>query len=337
MSDAHLCGHASRQESTGRCVMRRNSRLQAHRRRGRRQCRHAVLQPAQSARALQRARHAEVPAHASSSPQGTASTRTWAASSARSSPTRSAGTTPCAATPPRPSSRARWGESELSDRTATTGSRTATTASWSKPRSTASAGAILPPTSTGSARSWSAMTARCRSTRAPPRPAPASSLRFEMDTLVLFHTCPHPLNPAASYPRKPVRYEIFEGTAGDGRRCQPSLGAREHARLREQPHLHMRLLLREARLMIKESHLERRCRASIAEIVPAGRYWMHIVRKGETLPHRRSRRQSGRRHAVLQRRRSARALFGDRYHSRAGQHLSHAPARCCCRISAGRC
>ena len=29
-------------------------------------------------------------------------------------------------------------------------------------------------------------------------------LRFEMATLVLLHTCPHPLNPAADYPRKPV-------------------------------------------------------------------------------------------------------------------------------------
>jgi urea carboxylase-associated protein 2 len=36
-------------------------------------------------------------------------------------------------------------------------------------------------------------------------------LRFEMDTLVLFHTCPHPLNKNASFPRKPVRYEIFDG------------------------------------------------------------------------------------------------------------------------------
>ena len=36
-------------------------------------------------------------------------------------------------------------------------------------------------------------------------------LRFEMDTLVLFHTCPHPLNTSASYPRKPVRYEILDG------------------------------------------------------------------------------------------------------------------------------
>lgn len=33
-------------------------------------------------------------------------------------------------------------------------------------------------------------------------------LRFEMDTLVLLHTCPHPLNPAASYPRKPVTYQL---------------------------------------------------------------------------------------------------------------------------------
>lgn len=36
------------------------------------------------------------------------------------------------------------------------------------------------------------------------------ALRFEMDTLVLFHTCPHPLNPAASYPRKAVRFDVSE-------------------------------------------------------------------------------------------------------------------------------
>jgi urea carboxylase-associated protein 2 len=29
-------------------------------------------------------------------------------------------------------------------------------------------------------------------------------LRFEMDSLVLLHTCPHPLNPAAQYPRSAV-------------------------------------------------------------------------------------------------------------------------------------
>lgn len=29
-------------------------------------------------------------------------------------------------------------------------------------------------------------------------------LRFEIDTLVLLHTCPHPLNPASDYPRKPL-------------------------------------------------------------------------------------------------------------------------------------
>ncbi len=39
----------------------------------------------------------------------------------------------------------------------------------------------------------------------------AVELRFEMDTLVLLHTCPHPLNASPAYPRKPVRYEIFEG------------------------------------------------------------------------------------------------------------------------------
>lgn len=34
-------------------------------------------------------------------------------------------------------------------------------------------------------------------------------LRFEMDTLVIFNTCPHPLNRSADYPRKPLRYEFF--------------------------------------------------------------------------------------------------------------------------------
>jgi uncharacterized protein len=36
-------------------------------------------------------------------------------------------------------------------------------------------------------------------------------LLFEMDTLVLLHTCPHPLNPAATYPSKPIRYGLLEG------------------------------------------------------------------------------------------------------------------------------
>jgi uncharacterized protein len=36
-------------------------------------------------------------------------------------------------------------------------------------------------------------------------------LRFEMDTLVLLHTCPHPLSTAPTFPRKAVRYEIYDG------------------------------------------------------------------------------------------------------------------------------
>lgn len=53
------------------------------------------------------------------------------------------------------------------------------------------------------------------------RPGASVELRFEMDTLVLFHTCPHPLSQSAAYPRKPVRYEIFDGppaTADDPNR-----------------------------------------------------------------------------------------------------------------------
>ena len=41
--------------------------------------------------------------------------------------------------------------------------------------------------------------------------APGSqvTLRFEMDTLVILHTCPHPLNPASDYPYRPVHCEMM--------------------------------------------------------------------------------------------------------------------------------
>lgn len=42
------------------------------------------------------------------------------------------------------------------------------------------------------------------------KPGSYVTLRFEMDTLVLLHTCPHPLNPSASYPRRPVAYELLK-------------------------------------------------------------------------------------------------------------------------------
>ncbi len=40
------------------------------------------------------------------------------------------------------------------------------------------------------------------------RSGAAVALRFEMDTLVLLHTCPHPLDRSAQYPRKPVAIRI---------------------------------------------------------------------------------------------------------------------------------
>ena len=33
-------------------------------------------------------------------------------------------------------------------------------------------------------------------------------LRFEMDTLVVFTTCPHPMNPAVEYPNRPVEVSL---------------------------------------------------------------------------------------------------------------------------------
>ncbi|SDS35862.1 hypothetical protein SAMN05216271_1743 [Halopseudomonas sabulinigri] len=41
------------------------------------------------------------------------------------------------------------------------------------------------------------------------------ALRFEMDTLVLLHTCPHPLNQAKAYPYTPVQIELSQAAAVD--------------------------------------------------------------------------------------------------------------------------
>jgi urea carboxylase-associated protein 2 len=40
------------------------------------------------------------------------------------------------------------------------------------------------------------------------RPGAAVTLRFEMDTLVLLHTCPHPLDRSADYPRAAVTVQL---------------------------------------------------------------------------------------------------------------------------------
>jgi urea carboxylase-associated protein 2 len=42
------------------------------------------------------------------------------------------------------------------------------------------------------------------------KPGAHVDLRFEMDTLVLLHTCPHPLNTAADYPRCPVGLQLHK-------------------------------------------------------------------------------------------------------------------------------
>jgi len=43
------------------------------------------------------------------------------------------------------------------------------------------------------------------------RPGASVELRFEMDTLVLLHTCAHPLDTSPAFPRKPVRFDVFDG------------------------------------------------------------------------------------------------------------------------------
>ena len=42
------------------------------------------------------------------------------------------------------------------------------------------------------------------------KPGGAVDLRFEMDTLVILHTCPHPMNMAPDYPRKALTYRLLK-------------------------------------------------------------------------------------------------------------------------------
>lgn len=55
------------------------------------------------------------------------------------------------------------------------------------------------------------------------KPGAAVELRFEMNTLVLLHTCPHPLDQSPQYPSSPIRFEILEGPpAADDDPCRVS-------------------------------------------------------------------------------------------------------------------
>lgn len=54
-------------------------------------------------------------------------------------------------------------------------------------------------------------------------PGAAVELRAEMNTLVVVNTCPHPMNPAAEYPRQPVHLTVQRVPApGDGDACRVS-------------------------------------------------------------------------------------------------------------------
>ncbi|MDA0789909.1 MAG: urea carboxylase-associated family protein [Proteobacteria bacterium] len=49
-----------------------------------------------------------------------------------------------------------------------------------------------------------------------PHNSPAGSrvaLRFDMDTLVVLHTCPHPLDQTPQYPRRPIRFKLSKAPA----------------------------------------------------------------------------------------------------------------------------
>ncbi len=52
-----------------------------------------------------------------------------------------------------------------------------------------------------------------------PQPNASVTLRFAMDTLVIMHTCPHPLTTAASYPRASITVEMLAGNTSLPAHC----------------------------------------------------------------------------------------------------------------------
>jgi urea carboxylase-associated protein 1 len=128
------------------------------------------------------------------------------------------------------------------------------------------------------------------------KPGDAVALRFEMDTLVLLHTCAHPLDTSPTYPRRPVRYQLSqaEPVAPDDycRNFRPeNWRGFENNRLY---HLEPPLPGAEPALPrpsedappLDAPALESALSADDAvyrQVVPAGEYWLHQVRQGQTL------------------------------------------------------
>jgi len=128
------------------------------------------------------------------------------------------------------------------------------------------------------------------------KPGDAVALRFEMDTLVLLHTCAHPLDTSPTYPRRPVRYQLSqaEPVAPDDycRNFRPeNWRGFENNRLY---HLEPPLPGAAPELPrpsedappLDAPTLESARSADDAvyrQVVPAGEYWLHQVRQGQTL------------------------------------------------------
>lgn len=73
-------------------------------------------------------------------------------------------------------------------------------------------------------------------------PAPAGAyvdLRFEMDTLVVLHTCPHPLDLSAQWPAQAVRYQIYQAPPlADSDLCRDSCDENRRGFLNNLHYLH---------------------------------------------------------------------------------------------------
>ena len=104
-------------------------------------------------------------------------------------------------------------------------------------------------------------------------------LRFEMDTLVILHTCPHPMNNACSYPQKPVQYQLCKAVpVREDDLCMNSCPENQRGFQNNAIYHPSRRDIK----MIRES--PRQVDNTVfREVIKAGDYWIYVLKKDQTL------------------------------------------------------
>ena len=144
-----------------------------------------------------------------------------------------------------------------------------------------------------------------------------------MNVLAMLRGCPPPARPGADVRAAAGEARRALRRTRQGRTTRAASRGRRRGALREHRALLHESLSSEGltwRRVLVESSLDA-ARAIRSDVVLAGEPWLGRIDRGQMLAHRRPGGQSGRRHAVLQRRGPARSIQRRGHDSRAGKSL----------------